>query len=1535
MALDNKLSNIIGTKIPQWIINQLTVRSAQNSRLDTRDNSNLIYLANKSAWVRLVSSVNVTDNDLDYFKSTLNIPGISQPEDLAKKYVLYGGTSIYQNQNSYQLRSGISNIKPNSDIDGAYGMLGRSEIQNFGFRPMPGISNVVIETQGRLGSVKQAIITIKCWDKQQLDIIDALYFKLGYTMFIEWGHTYYYPSTTNLRGDINEQSNTLKSTELSIIDPFSPGLTKESIYRQISLNSRQSDGNYDAMLGIVTNFNFSYNQEGGYDCTLRLMSLGIAGDYIKINNPAILPGILRDEVLKLSATLSLTSNLEGDIGLTQQIENLSDEIKNAQDVYTYINTKGINDGQIIRARYNRVPIPKTPIKPENNTEYEDIIREFGLLGSKYEESTPLINQKLNYDFVFNVTDFRGPTLFLQRFGARLVGEDGGTLQQFISGITIDEQYFYQIIDNVLNDTTVIDRAKNSSREETYLVGAGIGNTIRIQNDISRTSVSKVFTPDGKIVEVKNTQIDKTNLIYSALKKEKNSAYFKTLKIPYKGKNGKIYFISVEFDLSELTNKIQELIASPTGEITAINTYAQTYNFPKIEKSNVNKIEVLGSEFTLSADKERLSKEARLSYFSAISNVLPKEVIEKFFVERKDIPFNFDVSNVNIKIIENKSNILKILQWVQDAADSNLFPNIYPKQFDYTVGGNFVTNINSIVGLYNYEILVSGLFDVPITVTRNIDGNNKSTTDNYPVKFAISFDDTSLIQDVNLQGIDTSLLFAEFLRVQQEELIEQQNQIQQAIKEQQKNQQNELATQVTEALSYQSALEIILRTIQVKSLNKALYQTGKPDLEIGRKVYKYELWKDSTFIDQIFSNGLYSGIIKTLINNPNSISNQNYKTDEDQFIVNTKYGFASTLLGSNSENPFENLQGKEVDYKELLNAYVVPYKIDQEIVSGIKTNHPTYVSFGFLVTLLNHICTLYDTKLESANIGVGGITGAQARVLSTANKLLKAKQKPLIYIDYNPKLNFFLTNPQHLSTNPWVVLIPYEGYFEDYKDLFDPDVIEGNSIKPLDGSTEKVPLFNPEKDDFLSGQLPKIKDGNGYRGKLMNVLLNVDYLTSLVKDYSFKDSTNDVFLRPFLEQILSDINKYLGNFNALRLAYNDTSNTYQFVDDQYIPSIDNEEQIIARAKTEAEQNRTEIPLVGRNSIAKSLELKTEISSRLATMIAISSNSKPEEQVQNSVNGDNFGFLNKNYIDRYIPRITSAGDEKSAKKDGEKTSSMQFNQTITDFYSRINPAYSDVSHATSFYISKMAIQKNRVAATRSSMLIPISINLSLDGVGGLTMGQAFTVSKDLLPYNYYSNNPGNLFDGYTNQVGFAIVGLSHTIDNNSWTTSIRTQMIPVKDRTEFNSQPRTLEKIEREFTFNQYNIGNTSNANWFREQLAILGYKEKGKELANAGDISAKLASEGIALFKEIKNAYPKLVIEVTGGNDIFHLNRPNSKHKDGNGLDFILVNGNDQDIANVNNLIKEFASKYQISYIDEYDASKQSQGATGNHFHIAV
>jgi hypothetical protein len=251
-----RICNIAGYPIYDWAANQLNIRSEQGSQ-EKRDDSNLLYLANKNAWIRVVSSVNLEPELSKYFTSTLGIT-LPSEKSLAENFILYGGTSTYASKNM-NLRSGLD----------AYNLVGQQEIQDYGYKPMPGITSVTIESTGRMGSLRQATINFKVWDKYQLDIMDALYFRPGFTVLIEYGHAKYY-----------DNQNRLQSSEQFMINPFQESMTKEDINLKLSTNTRKSYGNYGGMLGLVTSFNFTMTQDGGYDCTIKALSLGaVMGNY--------------------------------------------------------------------------------------------------------------------------------------------------------------------------------------------------------------------------------------------------------------------------------------------------------------------------------------------------------------------------------------------------------------------------------------------------------------------------------------------------------------------------------------------------------------------------------------------------------------------------------------------------------------------------------------------------------------------------------------------------------------------------------------------------------------------------------------------------------------------------------------------------------------------------------------------------------------------------------------------------------------------------------------------------------------------------------------------------------------------------------------------------------------------------------------------------------------------------------------------------------------------------------------------------------
>jgi hypothetical protein len=96
-----------------------------------------------------------------------------------------------------------------------------------------------------------------------------------------------------------------------------------------------------------------------------------------------------------------------------------------------------------------------------------------------------------------------------------------------------------------------------------------------------------------------------------------------------------------------------------------------------------------------------------------------------------------------------------------------------------------------------------------------------------------------------------------------------------------------------------------------------------------------------------------------------------------------------------------------------------------------------------------------------------------------------------------------------------------------------------------------------------------------------------------------------------------------------------------------------------------------------------------------------------------------------------------------------------------------------------------------------LIPFELEITLDGIGGFVIGQIFTIDKSILPKDYYNKN-----------LGFVITGVNHSLQNNDWTTNIKTQIClldneSIEDRASVNKDK--LKKIIQSARVNQAQNG----------------------------------------------------------------------------------------------------------------------------------
>ena len=187
------MGNLIGTNPQQWVKTQVDLRQ-QLLGLENRDSETLSWITNNTAWIRAVSSVNITTETKS--RELTGSPNY-QGRELAKNFILFNSVTKVDppkdgEQNSTPKYIQPSGIYSGGDIFGSsYGFGGTNQ----GLVPPPGIESLDIKTYNR-GSFRKATLKIKANSKQQFDIIEALYMHPGFTLLVEWGHTLYF-STRN------------------------------------------------------------------------------------------------------------------------------------------------------------------------------------------------------------------------------------------------------------------------------------------------------------------------------------------------------------------------------------------------------------------------------------------------------------------------------------------------------------------------------------------------------------------------------------------------------------------------------------------------------------------------------------------------------------------------------------------------------------------------------------------------------------------------------------------------------------------------------------------------------------------------------------------------------------------------------------------------------------------------------------------------------------------------------------------------------------------------------------------------------------------------------------------------------------------------------------------------------------------------------------------------------------------------------------------------------------------------------------------
>ena len=466
----------------------------------------------------------------------------------------------------------------------------------------------------------------------------------------------------------------------------------------------------------------------------------------------------------------------------------------------------------------------------------------------------------------------------------------------------------------------------------------------------------------------------------------------------------------------------------------------------------------------------------------------------------------------------------------------------------------------------------------------------------------------------------------------------------------------------------------------------------------------------------------------------------------------EFGNAHQLVSGIGEGEKELIKPNPIGFNSLFKIYATTLITtkDEEVKAT------AFITFGHLLCLIQNICVPKEQSTKGNT------------------------SRPVLYIDYHPDNTLCKVGIVDASIDPTICLVPFVGDSNNYKNLLNG--LDVNKSETYEFQSGEIPnkdknIANPNRfiDQISEKITPKFRSGRS--GKLMNVLVNLDFAIETLKVLRENSAATEVLLREYIQSILNGINKSLGGLNNFKATIDDCSHTLRILDLNYIPSS-------------TEISYLTIPPFGTDSIAYDYSYSSKISKDLAAQVVIASQAEdkgienfPDDILSfNKLNGGVKDFLSEKI---YSPEDKNAVSEnqigpRNDPKFFQKLRGPQilFNQ-IYNIYSltsegKINSRLSRSLFSTYHQLHQKQLNKqskkstsilftNPQSASNVGILMPIELSITIDGISGILPYTAFLLPDSVLPKKYRGN------------VAFVVFSINHDFDNNKWTTTLRGQTI----------------------------------------------------------------------------------------------------------------------------------------------------------------
>jgi hypothetical protein len=390
-----------------------------------------------------------------------------------------------------------------------------------------------------------------------------------------------------------------------------------------------------------------------------------------------------------------------------------------------------------------------------------------------------------------------------------------------------------------------------------------------------------------------------------------------------------------------------------------------------------------------------------------------------------------------------------------------------------------------------------------------------------------------------------------------------------------------------------------------------------------------------------------------------------------------------------------------------------------------------------------------------------------------------KEIPLIDIDTDIKSNIIYLVADQVSTNPNICVFK----------------------KSYTTTSGRIAIITPEVNDFLT----TVENSKNTYGRIMNIYFNMTWILTQMKN--LKNTDGKVPLYDLLTALCNGWNTSTGNFNKLEVTIDNEEGIIRFIDEVPLPDRDNWLKTIPGASTELASFDVYGYYYGQGNdgytkgqshagFIRDISFNTTVPSSLATMITVGATSNGYVVGQDSTA---LSRMNSGFVDRFKEKIETHQDTKTVgtsslntnykeAKDSYNTFVLQlssinggkptWNQEAIDSFNNLSSTFYEYNQAkqtleaagltaaeasTAVITNDFSILAN--APTSPSIgFLPFDLQLIMDGLSGMKVYQKYTADASFLPSNYPSS------------LEFIIKGITNTISNNEWITTLESIAVP---------------------------------------------------------------------------------------------------------------------------------------------------------------